>query len=34
LRLEWQRYRGLGGGAFGVKSDIDSLSLGVVFRFR
>jgi OOP family OmpA-OmpF porin len=33
LRLEWQRYRDLAGGAFGVKTDIDSLSLGVVFRF-
>lgn len=33
MRLEWQRYRGLGGGDFGAKTDVDSYSLGLVMRF-
>lgn len=34
LRLEWQRHPDLGGGDFGAKTDIDTLNLGVLFRFR
>lgn len=34
LRLEWQRYPGFGGGDFGAKTDIDSLALAAVLRFR
>lgn len=34
LRLEWQRYLGFGGGDFGAKTDIDTLGLAALLRFR
>ena len=34
VRVEWQRHPKLGGGDFGAETDIDSLSLGLLFRFR
>ena len=34
LRLEWQRHPKLGGGDFGAETDIDSVNLGLLFRFR
>lgn len=33
MRAEWQRYNDVGGGNVGGKSDVDVLSLGVLFRF-
>jgi len=33
VRGEWQRYTKLGGGIFGVKSDVDVLSIGAIYRF-
>jgi hypothetical protein len=33
-RLEWQRHPELGGGDFGARTDIDSLNLGVLIRFK
>jgi OOP family OmpA-OmpF porin len=33
-RFEWQRHPDLGGGDFVAKTDIDSLNLGVLIRFR
>lgn len=33
-RLEWQRHPKLGGDIFGVKTDIDSVNLGALIRFR
>lgn len=33
-RVEWQRYSGMGGGGFGQKSDVDLLSVGLLFKFR
>jgi OOP family OmpA-OmpF porin len=33
-RLEFQRHPKLGGGDFGAETDIDSLSLGVLIRFK
>ena len=32
-RLEWQRYRKFGGGDFSAEIDLDTLSLGALFRF-
>jgi opacity protein-like surface antigen len=34
LRLEWQRYPNLGGGDFGATTNIDSLHLAALIRFR
>ena len=33
-RAEWQRYRGMGGGAIGQTADLDVYSIGAVYRFR
>jgi OOP family OmpA-OmpF porin len=33
LRAEWQRYQDLGGSRIG-ESDVDVMSIGVVYRFR
>jgi OOP family OmpA-OmpF porin len=33
-RGEWQRYRDIGGGAIGAVGDLDTYTLGVVYRFR
>ena len=33
-RLEWQRHPKLGGDSFGSKTDVDSISLGALIRFR
>ncbi|HEX7052937.1 MAG TPA: outer membrane beta-barrel protein [Burkholderiales bacterium] len=33
LRLEWQKHPELGGGDFGAETDIDSINLGILFRF-
>ena len=33
VRLEWQRYNNLGGNTVGFRSDVNTLSLGAVFRF-
>jgi len=33
-RLEWQRYRDIGGGAIGQSADLDVISVGAVYRFR
>ncbi len=33
-RLEWQRHPKLGGGGFGAETDVDSLNLGALIRFR
>ena len=32
-RLEWQRFSKMGGGGFGVKNDVDLLSLGILYKF-
>ena len=32
-RLEWERFSGMGGGAFNQTSDVDFLSLGLLFHF-
>ncbi len=34
VRLEWQRHPKLGGGGFGAKTDVDSINLGALIRFR
>jgi len=34
VRAEWQRYPDMGGGAFGGESDVDVLSVGVIWRFQ
>ena len=34
LRLEFQRHPKVGGGDFGAETDIDSINLGLLFRFR
>jgi OmpA-like transmembrane domain len=34
VRFEWQRYLKMGGGDFGARTKMDSLALGVVFRFE
>lgn len=34
VRGEWQRYNNLGGGRFGSETDVDVLSVGVVYRFQ
>lgn len=34
LRTEWQRHPDLGGGGFGAKTDVDSINLGLLVRFR
>lgn len=33
-RLEWQRYRDIGGGAIGQTADLDVVSVGAIYRFR
>ena len=33
-RAEWQRYNNVGGGTLGMTTDIDVLSVGVVWRLR
>lgn len=33
VRVEWQRYLGLGGGDFNDKTDLEVFSFGVVMRF-
>jgi OmpA-OmpF porin, OOP family len=33
-RAEWQRYRGMGGGAISQTSDLDVYSVGAIYRFR
>ena len=33
VRAEWQRYGDVGGGDIGGESDVDVISLGVIFRF-
>ena len=33
-RAEWQRYRGMGGGAIGQTADLDVYSVGAIYRFR
>ncbi len=32
-RVEWQRFSKMGGGGFGVKSDVDLISLGILYKF-
>jgi OOP family OmpA-OmpF porin len=32
-RIEWQRFSKMGGGGFGVKNDVDLLSLGLLYKF-
>jgi OmpA-OmpF porin, OOP family len=34
LRLEWQRYTDVGGNNSGGETDVDVMSIGVVYRFR
>jgi opacity protein-like surface antigen len=34
LRTEWQRHPKLGGGGFGAETDVDSINLGALVRFR
>ena len=34
LRAEWQRHPKLGGGGFGAETDVDSINLGALVRFR
>jgi OmpA-OmpF porin, OOP family len=34
IRGEWQRYNKMGGGSFGGETDVDVLSVGVVYRFQ
>lgn len=34
VRAEWQRYRQLGGSSIGFRSDVDTITGGVVFKFR
>lgn len=34
LRLDWQRYDNVGGGSLGFSTDIDVLSVGIVWRPR
>ena len=34
VRGEWQRYTDLGGGSLGASTDMDVLSLNVLYRFR
>ena len=33
-RGEWQRYRGMGGGAISQVKDLDVYSIGAIYRFR
>lgn len=33
-RVEWQRYRAMGGGAIGQVGDMDVFSVGALYRFR
>jgi len=33
-RVEWQRYRAMGGGAIGQVGDLDVFSVGALYRFR
>jgi OOP family OmpA-OmpF porin len=33
-RLDWQRYNNAGGGSLGLTTDIDVLSVGIVWRMR
>src|SRR5258706_2858819 len=32
-RVEWQRFSKMGGGGFGVKNDVDLISLGILYKF-
>ena len=32
VRVEWQRYESLGGGL--VETDVDALSIGIIFSFQ
>jgi hypothetical protein len=32
VRAEWQRYESLGGGL--VETDVDALSIGIIFSFQ
>jgi len=34
VRAEWQRYKSVGGDDTGGKSDIDVISIGLIWRFR